>query len=108
MVDRSDKSRLPRVRECRRRRCTEAAFEGSTVAAWYVVGEVETERKGETGRRDESQQEGGCSHHRRCHTGDGDEERGGGRTAWVVDLRYGHRDVVGLVEVVGMLGIDRC
>ena len=54
MIDRSGKSRLPRARECRRRRCTEAAFEGSTVAALAVGEEVETERRGETGRRDES------------------------------------------------------
>lgn len=109
MVDHSDKSRLPRVRECRRRRCTEAAFEGSTVAAWFVVGdEVEIERKGETGRRVEGQQKGGCGHHRRSHTGDGDEERGGGRRTWAVDLRDGRRNVVGLVGVAGMLGIGRC
>jgi hypothetical protein len=111
VIDRSGKNRLPRVRECRRRRCTEAAFEGSTVAAWAVGEEVETERRDETGRRDESRQ-GGCSRRRRLyHIADADEERGVGRAASVVVLGDGCRDadVVGLLELLaGLLGIHRC
>lgn len=83
VIDRSGKSRLPRVREYRRRRCTEAAFEGNTVAAW-AVGEVETGRMDETGQRDESRQGEGCSHHRLYHIADAEEERGVGKTALVV------------------------
>lgn len=110
MIDHSGKSRLPRVRECRRRRCTEAAFEGSTVAAWVVGEEVEIERRDETGRRDESRQGEGCSHHRLYHIADADEERGVGRTASVVVLGDGCRDadVEGLVELAGLFGIHRC
>ena len=78
MIDRSGKSRLPRVRECRRRRCTEAAFEGSTVAGRAVGEEVETERRDETGQRDENRQGG---HRRLYHIADADEERGVERTA---------------------------
>lgn len=89
MIDRSGKSRLPRVREYRRRRCTEAAFEGSTVAAWAVGEEVETGKMDETGQRDESRQGEGCSHHRPYHIADADEERGAGKTALVVVLRDG-------------------
>jgi hypothetical protein len=108
VVGHSGKSRLPRVKECRHRRCTEAAFEGSIVEAWAAVGEgVETERRGETG---ESRQGAGYSHRRRYHIADADEERGGGRTAWVVVLGDGCRgvDVVGLVEVAGLVGINHC
>jgi hypothetical protein len=110
VVDHSGKSRLPRVRECHRRRCTEAAFEESTVEAWVVVGEVETERRGVTGRGDESRQGAGYSRHRRYHIADADE-RGGGRTAGVVVvLGDGCRDVgvLALLEVAGLLGIDHC
>jgi len=106
VIDHSGKSRLPRVRECRRRRCTEAAFEVSTVAVWAVGEEVETERRDETGRRNESRQEG-CSHHRQYHIADADEERGVGRTAWVVVSGDGCRDagVMRLLEPAGLLGI---
>jgi hypothetical protein len=76
VVDRSGKSRLPRVRECRHRQCIEPPFEGSTV----VGKEALTERRGGTGQRDGSRQEE-CSHHRRCHIADPDEERGAGRAA---------------------------
>ena len=81
VIDRSGKSHLPRVKECRRRRCTEVAFEGSTVAAWAVGEEVEIERSDETGPRDESRQGEGCSRHRLYRIADADEERGVGKTA---------------------------
>ena len=110
MIDRFGRSRLPRVRECRHRRCTEAAFEGSTVAVWAVGEEVETEMRVETGRRVESRQGEGCGHRHLYHIADADEERGVGRTASVVVLKDGRRDadVVRLLEPAGLLGIHRC
>ncbi len=80
MFDHSGKSHLPRVRECRRRRCIEAALEGSIVAVRAVGKEVDTEKRVEIGQRDESRQEEGCSHHRLYHIADADEERGVERT----------------------------
>ena len=58
VVFHSGKSRLPRVREVRYRRRIETVFEGSIVAARTVGEEVLTEKRVETGRRDERRRRG--------------------------------------------------